>query len=509
MRIANTFDKVLLIIFFVFSCWFMWKSFSYDLRTGEFIIARNVVGDFGLHLSLIRSVSWGSNIPVESPFYPGVLMPYHYAVDVLTGLMERAGVRIDVAYNGISAAAFTVLLYMVYLLPQQIFVKNRFLGIVSVLLFIFHSSLTFVDFFAGKAIVFSLLRDIWRIPNYIHAGPFDGSQISTFFTLNVFANQRHLIVSLAISLWLIYFMEYKKVNYFFLGILLGILGWVHTLLFLGTSLILGVLCLARNRRKLLASVFLPAAIIFAPRVWIILHAGLAGHPIWNPGFLAPRPFTWSSFFTYWWVNWGFALIVIPTGVFLAGKGRSRLFWAALSLFVIANTLQLSYRIDHNHSLLNLFIIIADLYMAYALYYLWRKSIAAKVMAVLFFAVLTISGLLDLMAVKNDYQLRVADAPKNQFMQWIRESTPRDAVFLSKPEILDPVTLSGRKNYIGHDYYLSVMGYDYQARLNLANSEDIEEMKKRGISYIVLPKEKVMRGVADPVYQDDKIAVYKL
>lgn len=508
MRTVNTFDKILLVILFLFSCWFMWKSFSYDPNTHEFIIARNVVGDFGLHLSLIRSVSWGNNLPMESPFYPGVPLPYHYGFDLVVGLFERAGLRIDAALNGLSAIAYTFLLYCIYLLPQRIFGKNRFVGIVSVLLFVFHSSLTFVYFLAGKSVSFSLIKEIWTLPNYIHIGPFDGSHISTFFTPNVFANQRHTVVALAIGLWILYWLLSKKTS-IWLGVLLGILGWVHTLIFLGTSLVIGFLFLSKNRWKLLIPLILPAAVIVAPRAWVILSAGLQSHPIWNPGFLAPRPLTTYSFFTYWWMNLGVAVITIPIGVWAAGKGKQQLFWAATVLFIIANTFQLSYRIDHNHSLLNFWIIIADFYAAYALYYLWSKKTIAKITAVIVFAALTASGILDMMALKNDFHLRLADAPKDQFMQWIRTSTSGDAVFLTKQELLDPVTLAGRKNYVGHDYYLSVMGYEYANRALIANVHNIELLKKDGVDYIVLPKGTGWQDAADPVYQDDTISVYKL
>ena len=88
----------------------MWKSFSYDNKTAEFVIARNEVGDFGLHLALIRSFSWGNNVPAESPFYPGKPLPYHYSVDFVVGVLEKVGVRVDYALNGLSAIFFALLL---------------------------------------------------------------------------------------------------------------------------------------------------------------------------------------------------------------------------------------------------------------------------------------------------------------------------------------------------------------------------------------------------------------
>ena len=65
----------------------MYKSFGYDEKRHDFRIQRHQIGDFGLHLSLIRSFSWGNNFPVESPFFPGRPFPYHYYFDLFVGLL--------------------------------------------------------------------------------------------------------------------------------------------------------------------------------------------------------------------------------------------------------------------------------------------------------------------------------------------------------------------------------------------------------------------------------------
>lgn len=456
----------------------MWKTFSYDSKTHEFIIARNVVGDFGLHLSLIRSVSWGNNIPVESPFYPGVPMSYHYGVDVIAGLLERAGIRIDIALNGISAVAFTALLYLIYLLPQKLFGKNKYIGIVSVLLFLFHGGWSFMDYLKNG-------WNIWRIPNYIHAGPFDGSLISTFFTLNVYANQRHTVVALALGLWVIYELIHRKkrtiIRAIIFGCILGLVGWVHTLLFAAFCFIVFML------RGI--PILVPALILFIPRALSIVQAthGI-GNIFFNPGFLSTRPFTWISFINFWWLNLGVALILIPLGFIKSGKKQKLFFISFFLLFIIANTFQLSYRIDHNHTLINLFMIIANMYIANLLWHWWHKR---KIVVIFLFATLTLSGLMDLMVIKNDYHLRVADAPKNPLMQWIKVHTDPNAIIIAPPQLLDPVTLSGRKNYVGHDYYLSVMGYDYKDRLQIVkriyekhDADAINLAKKQGAQYII-------------------------
>lgn len=533
MVLKRKFEIILLIIFFLFSAWLMDKSFGYDSINHNFRIARHQIGDFGLHLSLIRSFSWGDNFPVESPFFPGKPLPYHYYFDFLAGILEKTGLRIDIAFNGLSIVFFTALLYLIYKLPQIIFKKDKLLGVLSVVLFIFHSNLTFIDFFKEKGVSLSNFNDLWRLPDYIHKGPFDGSVISIFFTLNVFLNQRHLIAAFVISLTIIHIIlsklkANKKISYktlIILGFLLGILSRVHTLTFFMTAIIIFSFFILFKRLRFILPLFLPSIFIFFFHLKDIL--GQESHVFFNPGFLSEKPLSFINFISFWFVNLGIAFILIPVGFFLAGRKQKIVFLSVFFLFIIGNVFQLSYRIDHNHSLFNFFIIFANFYIAFLLVKILKNRWIGKLFFALFFLLLTASGLIDLMAVKNDFQLNFKDAPANKFMQWIKGNTNKKVIFLSRQEILDPITLSGRKNYLGHNYYLFVMGYNYSDRLNRtkiyyeANSTKvIKDMRKDNISYIVIP----LKPVADfnynvnvkffgkylkKVYQDNEVTVYQL
>lgn len=536
MVLKRKFEILLLIFFFLFSVWLFNKSFGYNTKQSSFRIARHQVGDFGLHLSLIRSFSWGNNyFPVESPFFPGQGFPYHYYFDFVVGMLEKAGIRIDIALNGISVIFFTALLFFLYKLPQIIFFNSKLLGIFSVILFLFHSNLTFIDFFKGKGFAFSTLKELWFLPDYIHKGPFDGSLISIFFTLNVFLNQRHLGVAMAISLGIIYMLlpnfiknkafSYKKLLLF--GLILGVLSRIHMLTFLSTMTIILLLFIFYNRLQNLFVLLLPVVFLFPLHAKDIFNQEI-NHVFFNPGFLAEKPLTIETFFVFWFANLGIAIVLIPLGFFFSQKKQKLFFLSVLPLFIIGNIFQLSFRIDHNHSLFNFFIIFANFYIAYFLVFLLKKKTVARVsifFCLLFF--LTISGIIDLMVIKNDFQFSLIDAPKNTLMQWIKQNTKTEEIFLSKQEILDPVTLSGRKNFLGHNYYLSVMGYNYGNRLNQVKSyfeanspEVLQRMKKNNISYIVIPNGPVVdfnyiiqRNFfgknTQKVYQDTNVTVYKL
>jgi hypothetical protein len=536
MVLKRKFEIFLLIIFFLFSSWLMFKSFGYDGQAHSFRIERNQIGDFGLHLSLIRSFSWGNNFPVESPFFSGRPLPYHYYFDLIVGILERIGVRIDIAFNGLSIISLTTLLFLIYKLPQLIFRKSRLLGVLSVILFVFHSGLTFVDFFKESGLSPAILKNFWSLPNYIHAGPFDGSVISTFFTLNVYLNQRHFIAALAISLYLIYFLLSKIMNkrkisskkLILMGLILGILSRIHILTFFSTTVVLFSLFILFKRSRLLLYLLVPAAVIFSFHAKDILGQNI-NHVFFNPGFLSQKPLSFMSFTYFWVMNLGIAVVLIPYGFFLSGSKQKLVFLSVFSLFVIGNIFQLSFLIDHNHSLFNFFIIFANFYIAYFLVTIIQKyrNIVGGAIFVTLLLLLTLSGAIDLMAVKNDFQFHLNDAPTDKFMQWIKTNTNKTDNFLAKQELLDPITLSGRKNYFGNKYYLSVMGYDYSNRQKLVklffeakDPKIVKKMREEHISYIAIPAKKgvdfnyeidinYFDKYLKKVYEDEKIIVYKL
>lgn len=537
MRFIRKGEIVLLVLFFLFSWWLMDKSFGYDGVHHTFRIARHQIGDFGLHFSLIRSFSWGSNFPPELPFFPGRPLPYHYGFDLLVGLLERAGIRMDIAFNGLSALAFAALLYFIYKLPQILFGKNVSVGLLSVILFIFHSNLTFLDFFKNRALSWAMLSDIWHLPDYLNKGPFDGSAISLFFTLNTYLNQRHLVVALAMSMGILLYLlrnllkrrTPSPLGLITVGVALGVISWIHTLVFASDVIVICMVLFLFGRLRWIIGIFVPAGLLAVPRLISIyrFREPELSYALFNPGFLTARPLTLVGFVSYWWKNLGVALPMTVVGLIVSPPKSRKVFFSIFPLFVIANVFQLSYRIDHNHSLINYFLIIANLFISYALIRLLQQKIMGKIIALILIFFLTVSGVIDLMAAKNDFQYTFPDAPANKLMEWIRINTDPHDVFLSREDILDPVTISGRKNFFGATYYGEVMGYPISARRQLARiffesrrRETLDEIKKAGIHYIILPEHppsnfryEVDRDIFEKnlksAYKDDDVTVYQL
>lgn len=534
MRSAKRFNLVIFIVFLGFSIWFFSKSFGYDSETGQQWVARHQVGDFGLHMSLIRSFSWGDNFPPQSPFFPGKPLAYHYLFDLGAGILERGGLRIDYAINGLSVIAFTILLYLIYKIPQLIFRRSVWLGLVSVALFLFPPSWIFLDFFRQHP-PGTWFYNWWYLADYLHLGPFDGSNYSTYFTLNVYLNQRHLVGALAVSLGFLYLVlprlsqgrRLKALEVILFGALLGITAWLHTLIFFGNLFAFTLLFVVFRRPKQLLLLLFVAAILALPRLWAIAgQVSAIGKLGWNPGFLSSRPLTAGGWLNYWWLNVGIAFILIPLGVFLARPRQRLLFWSFLPLFLLANLLQLSFRIEHNHSILNYFLIVGNFYVAYFLDNLWQGNWFRKAVSLALLFLLSISGAIQIMAVKNDFRYPITGG-SNNLIAWIRDSTPPNSIFVGPAQLLDPITLAGRKNFLGPHYYLEVMGYDDAERAGLVKTffeatspEVLITMRANKIAYILLPTKAkddfsytIDTGFypshASKVYEDALYEVYKL
>ena len=121
----------------------MWRTFQYHNHT--FYISAKVWSDFAAHLPLIRSFSWGQNWPPEYPLFPGEPIRYHFLFYFLVGQLEKLGLPLDWALNLPSALGFGGLLTIIYLFSKFIF-QSSLTGFLAVILFLFNSSLSFLEF---------------------------------------------------------------------------------------------------------------------------------------------------------------------------------------------------------------------------------------------------------------------------------------------------------------------------------------------------------------------------
>src|SRR3989344_6726086 len=205
--IRKLFPEIILIIFsLLFSFWLMFHTFSY--KDGSMLIATKSWSDFAANISLIRSFSMGENFPPQYPLFPNEPIKQHFLFYAIVGLLEKLGLRIDFALNILSALSFSFLIFMIYILAKALFQKKS-VAFLSIAFFLLNGSLSFIEFLKAHPISSNTINDILYINDFPSFGPYDGRIVSAFWNLNIYINQRHLSLSFALVLLIIYILYLK------------------------------------------------------------------------------------------------------------------------------------------------------------------------------------------------------------------------------------------------------------------------------------------------------------
>ncbi len=487
----------------LFSTWLMFSTFSYE--NNMLLIASKAWSDFGSHIPLIRSFSLGSNFPPEYPLFPGEVIRYHFLFYLFVGILEKIGFRIDIALNVLSTIGFTVLLGMIYLFAKKIF-KSKSIAALSLLFFLFNGSLSFLYFLKTHTDLISLPKEIITNSTFPSFGPYDGNIISAFWNLNIYTNQRHLALALALSLSAIYLFirpifskkhSQQILPSIILGVLLGLSFFFHLAILLATLLIIFLLAILFEKIRLNGVIaIIIAGIICLPQYLYMQTDALSGYGIQiSLGYLSQitTSFPLLNFISYWIANLGFHIILIPLALFLVEKRAKKIFLAFLSLFILANTLQFSPEIAANHKFVNYFMIVGVMYSAFVVIFFWKKNVVGKILAIILVFLCTFSGIIDLFPIINDTKISIPDHIANTDSQWILENTMSDSIILNTTYLNNAASIAGRKIFLGWPYFAWSAGHDTNTRQEemqaIFKSNDIHMICKKldanSIDYVFL------------------------
>jgi hypothetical protein len=473
----NPIDVIVYFLIAAFSLWLMFHTFGYDTRAQTMLITDKVWSDFASHIPLIRSFSLGSNWPPEYPLYSGEPIRYHFLFYYFVGLLERVGLRIDVALNAMSAIGFFLMLLLTYKIGLLISSSRR-VACGGVLFLVFNGSLSFFRYFNEKGLSIKSVIDIFFRQYFVSFGPWDGGDIAAFWSLTIFTNQRHLAWGFALTLALLYAalrQEDRKHTppyglAMVFGLLIALLPYFHqpTLILVATEMVVGFIFLPRARFFL----FLVGVQSFLPLVYQVfsLLGTESGRSLtWNPGYLAIRPHTFWSIATYWFHNVGLHLLVAPIGALFLGRRAIVPLLVTLILFVIGNLIQFSVEMAANHKFFNFTIIIAGIFSAGFAVRLWdagarfgRRSVLVggllQQLSLATICFLTLSGVIEIMPIINDFSRPLPDRVPGSAAEWIDKNTSRSSTFLNSGYIFHPASISGRKIFQGWPYFTWGNGY---------------------------------------------------
>lgn len=474
----------------------MWKTFHLT-PTHDIKIASKLWSDFSATLPLIRSFSYGANLPPEYAIFAGPPIRYHFGFFLLVGFLEKAGTPLDWALNIPSSLGFFFLLAMIYLVGKHVF-KSKILGIISVILTLFNGSFAFLEFFKKYPLSANTFNDIVKNTTFAAFGPFDGSIVSAFWNLNIYTNQRHLAASYGFLLFLILFIYHNSQNpkkftinkVVFLGLMIGFFPFLHMATFgmMGITLLMYLLIFTNLRKKVLIA----GIVAFCVALPQIIYMGPSQVEInlIKPGYLVEN-LSFINFVKYWFLNLGLVTILAPLGFIIADSEKRKLFLPFLFFFVIGNVFQFTPSMIDNHKFFNIFAISANLFSAFLILNVWKKIVWARIFVLPVFLIITISGIIDFFPILNDRYIVIEDVPKNKTASFILNHTPPNSVFLNAEYIFDDASIAGRKTYLGWPYFPWSLGYDVDTRLEnlqkVLNSTDktfiCNFLKSQGVNYI--------------------------
>jgi hypothetical protein len=386
-------------------------------------------------------------------------------------MLEKIGLPISWALNLPSIFGFTLLLFIIYLLGKKVF-ESKAVGVLSAIFFLFNGSFSFLEFFKINPLNTDSLTDIVTSNAFSSFGPYDGKIISAFWNLNIYTNQRHLALSYAAFLLILYFIykfsqKPKSFSYksaILLGIFVGIFPFIHLAVFamIGILLISSFLIYPKIRSKIIIAGAV-GLILAVPQI-LYMGASQVKADLFNPGYLISE-LTFINFIEYWFLNIGILMILLPVGLVLSNKEKRKIFLPFLILFAVGNLFQFSPEIAANHKFFNLFVIGANFFAAFVLVKIWNAKLFGKLISIPLFVIITFSGILDLFPILNDSYATITDLPNSATASFIKNHTVKDSVFLNGSYLYNPASLAGRKIYLGWPYFSWSAGYDTDSRFS--------------------------------------------
>lgn len=459
-RLYKPLSLFLLGVTLVFSYALMQHTFSYNETTHELEIATKAWSDFGAHIPLIRSFSKGENgqrlllgKPIESPLFPGEPIRYHFGFYAVAGLLEKAGLPIDLSLNIPSALGLSLLLVAVYSFSLLLFAEQS-TAILSVVFVLFNGSLSFLRFFATHTVA-----DILTNTKFPAFGPWDGNPITAFWTLNIYTNQRHLAFSYALILLTLIALKTTRGRILSLiiagtGSLLFFFNFPAAsilFLFLGTYF----LTVPKTRTAIVYGTLLtiPSFLLLSR------YAHMETAITWHPGYLATGDILW-----FWIENIGLHSILIPVGFLLSPAPVRRILLGPLAaLFILPNCFQLSTDMINNHKFFNFFLIIGGMLSAHTITVIAKKRFAGIFVSGVLVILLTLSGVIDLFPILNDQKGSIQDEPTNGTVSYIETHTAPSDVIANSTWFYHPASLAGRALFSGYTYFTWSYGYNQTAR----------------------------------------------
>jgi sugar lactone lactonase YvrE len=194
-------------------------------------------------------------------------------------------------------------------------------------------------------------------------------------------------------------------------------------------------------------------------------------------------------------TFGFKWLLIALALVFATSLQRRFFLAFLSLIAVAFCFQFTIEVLGNQKFVHIWVIIANLFVAFALWRLWHFSLGGTTLPGKFAAIATTlliipGGVIDFFPVHNNGWSEVT-YKNDPLMEWLNKNTTPREIFLTDRFVNHPILMAGRRVFYGWPYYAWSAGYDASKRdrvyTELFENRDpwkvYRLLKENGINYV--------------------------
>lgn len=481
------------------------------------IIAGNrlVWVDWPIHISLISSFVFGNNFPPQNPLHAGGVTTYPFFIEFLSAILQSLGATLK---NSLVAPGIIFTLTLIYLLYAfgRIFFDKCSVAILGIYVGLFWGGLGFIYFFRDLTQSSNFLQTLFFPPNEYTFY----SQYNLWFFTPLYSEllpQRAFLLGspiffVSLILLVLGISKNSKSKILIAAYLTAILPFFHmhsfisAVIFAITYITVSLIDILKTKSKEKLKRFLTTISIyyFLP----ILGLGLIQLPFFlqvGSQSFAPS-LGWlkgdDNFFVFWLKNTGFFWPLWIIGFLkIKNKIARNILISSLPLFILPNLFRFAPWAYDNLKIFTYWYLIGGFAVSTALVNFWHKNYLGKILAVLLFITLTLSGLLEIIRIINTDKTKIPLWNKGdiEFSKVIIERTEPESTILTAAIHDHPVTsLSGRNIVIGFPGNAWSWGYsDWQQR-----EQDVKSMfkadhttapallKKYNVDYVLIgPRER--------------------
>jgi len=509
-------DWALIGVYFVLAYWLMFATLNSS--GNQLQIGNNQFSDFGPNTAIMQSFAVGHNFPTQYPHFAGERIRYHFMFYFAAGNLEFLGLDPAWSLNVLSILSLVSMLMLVMVLGEALF-NSRAVGRLGSALFFFFGSLSYISYLRKQGSLGAALHAIGNERAFLISGfPYRGEEWGVW-SLVVFLNQRHLAFAIAVMLLVLIFLvlRYRDLTsqtlpaaglspektseapidesdelvsantpraqlspkafipfvsrsreFVFCGVLLGLLPMWNSAVFAAAAVVLAALLILFPLRKQMLVLAIAAGLVALPQViYLSTGSGRAPSPaLFHWGYTISQPTIWNVV-KYLGFTFGFKWVLIAFALVLARSLQRRFFVAISTLIGVAFLLQLSVEVLANHKFLHIWLIMANLFVAYGIWRLWDlrvggSTLPSKALAIIFLLLIIPGGLIDLFPIHNGYWTEVT-YKNTQLIEWLTKETDPRAIFLTDRFVNHPILMAGRRLFSGWPYYAWSAGYQTTER----------------------------------------------